>query len=232
MYTADAMDPRPGFPFRLFLPMVQLLVCIAILWPYGPGLRRQMWHSIQRLAPDLLGGDQTAPASQIIINVTPPSSQPKPELNPFEMRLTAPAALNLPAGLVQVPFVALTPDKTEWVPSGMWFREWRAVSWPFAGIVFWWLAGRGLEALSAARERLIRPILRPGEVVAGLALFVAGVAACIVLADKGLATPPADLLLAAGGVLWAILGAVIVAAAILQSRIRRQARLQGIAYVP
>ena len=65
----------------------------------------------------------------------------------WEIRRTVPVALNLPVLLVQLPYyVVLNPEKREWVPKGMSFEVWRALSCPFAGMLFWWFAGRGIEA--------------------------------------------------------------------------------------
>ena len=226
--------PSPGFPFRWLLPMTQLLVCILLLQAYWSNLRAQVLRLIQRFEQSLQGNDQPRPQPAMVLNVTPdvPASP-----QPVDPRLTAPAAFNLPVGFVQAPFVFFSPDKTEWAPEGMLLSEWRAVTWPFIGIIFWWLAGRGLEAFSAAassrRYAIIRPPLHRIEVTLGLCLLALGSAAGLLFAlghnPLGLIT---DWVFAAGAGLWAVLGAVIVAARLLQWRIRRRARIQGIAYVP
>lgn len=220
------MDAQPGFPFRWVLPITQLLVCIVILRPDWPSLRAEVGHSLEGLKQSLLESDKPAPDSEIVIDVTPAAPPPPTEPNFYEIRITTPAALNLPVGIAQIPFVLTSPTRTEWVPSGMWLREWRAVSWPFVGAIFWWIAGRGLEALGAARQRLIRPRLHWAETATGVALFISSVVVGVVLTDRGRDTPPADLVLTAGGVLWAILGAVIVAARLMQWRVRYKARVE------
>jgi len=53
--------------------------------------------------------------------------------------------------------VILNPSKEEWVPLGMDVITWRAISWPLLGILFWWSAGRGIEALIATRRGLVQP---------------------------------------------------------------------------
>src|SRR5882724_13188324 len=146
--------PFRGFPFRWFLPLAQLMVCVLILWPYWPGMCLQLWASIHGRAPFVPTPEQLPPGTTIDIEV-PPSPQREQELDWFDIRLRAPASLNLPVGIVQLPYVISNPAKTEWVPRGMFSQMWRAVSWPFVGIVFWWMAGRGVEGLVAALRRAI-----------------------------------------------------------------------------
>jgi hypothetical protein len=226
--------PSPGFPYRWFLPVIQLLVCILVLQPYWFRLRTEVWRSIQGWEQSLLGNDESRPQPAIVLNATPDLPAP-PE--PVDIRLTAPAALNLPVGFVQVPFVLFSPDKTEWAPEGMLLEEWRGLSWPFLGLVFWWVAGRGLEAFFAAAGRrrfaIIRPPLHWIEVTVGLCLFVMGSVAGLMYAfGRNPFVLMRDWVFAAGAGLWAVLGAVIVVARLLQWRLRRLARIQGIAYVP
>jgi hypothetical protein len=151
--------------------------------------------------------------------------------------------LNIPVGFIQIPFMLDNPDRSEWAPDGMWIREWRAVSWPFVGMIFWWIAGRGLEALGAgirffASSRkpdnqpggVIRPPVYWIEVAAGASLIAVGGATCYVLSSRegvlGLAT---DYALAAGAGLWAALGVVIVGGGFMQWRVRRVRRREELA---
>jgi hypothetical protein len=55
------------------------------------------------------------------------------------LRMRVPVLLSFP----------VVPDKREWTPRGMLPEEWRALTWPFAGILFWWCAGRGIAAAAA-----------------------------------------------------------------------------------
>jgi hypothetical protein len=87
----------------------------------------------------------------------------KSEIKVFEIRKWIPQVLNIPVELIQIPCAILTPDKEEWVPSGLDLMTWRAISWPLVGILFWWSAGRGIDALLSARRDLIQP-KRPSEV--------------------------------------------------------------------
>ena len=224
--------PSPGFPFRWLLPMIQLLVCMVMLQPYWFRFRSQVTRETKTYWQSLLGVSEAHPQPAMLLNITP-----EEPAQPVDPRLTTPAALNLPVGFAQLPFVLLSQDRAEWTPEGMLLPEWRALSWPFAGILIWWLVGRGLEAfLAAARSRrfaIIRPPLHNVEVAIGLAVLVAGSALSMLYLvgrnPSGLVTDP---LLAAGAGFWAVLGATMVFARVLQWRIRRRARMDGIAYVP
>jgi len=100
---------------------------------------------------------------------------------------------------------------------------WQAMIWPIVGVVFWWMSGRGMEALFAARKRIERQRINLIELAFGLSFVIFGSALCAVLAFDSYSTER-ESMLAAGGGLWAILGTVLVLAFILQWRIRRRTR--------
>lgn len=229
---------RPGFPFRIVLPLVQLLVCLALLWPHLPALSGQLRLAVRELSAKVFGTEPAAENSQIVLDVTPIAAGRDQTTDLDAVRLTAPAALNIPVGFVQIPFMIDNPSRSEWAPPGMWIREWRAVSWPFVGLLFWWMAGRGMEAIAAgvrffassqkeeaARLHQRAPKLRWIEAGIGGALVVVGGASCYVLSSgngvPGLAT---DYVMAAGAGLWTMLGLVMVIAGIVQWRVKRAER--------
>jgi len=136
---------------------------------------------------------------------------------------------NVPVKFVQVPYVVLSMYNIEWTPRGvrwlpliMQFPDiWQAMIWPIVGVVFWWMSGRGMEALFAARKRIERQRINLIELAFGLSFVIFGSALCAVLAFDSYSTER-ESMLAAGGGLWAILGTVLVLAFILQWRIRRR----------
>ncbi len=229
---------RPGFPFRIVLPLVQLLICLGLLWPHLPALSSQLRVTVSRFSAKVFGTEPPAENSQIVLDVTPIAPRVAQALDLEAVRLTAPAALNVPVGFAQIPLMFNSPSRSEWAPPGMWIREWRAVSWPFVGMIFWWMAGRGLEAIGAAvrffsssnkeeagRQRRRAPELHWIELLIGGALVATGSASCYVLASGngvlGLAT---DYVMAAGAGLWAALGLVMVIACTVQWRVRKAER--------
>jgi hypothetical protein len=234
---------RPGFPFRIVLPLAQLLVCLGLLWPHLPGLSSQLRLPVLELSARVFGTEPSAENSQIVLDVTPIASPREQALDLDALRMTAPAALNIPVGFVQIPFILDRPSRSEWAPAGMQIREWRTASWPFVGLIFWWMAGRGVEAIgagvrffaSSAREEAERqyrraPRLHWIELAIGTALVVVGAVSCYVLASGngvlGLAT---DYVMAAGAGLWAALGLMSVIGGIVQWRVRIAERQTSVA---
>jgi hypothetical protein len=125
---------------------------------------------------------------------------------------------------VQLPYVILNPAKTEWVPKGMLTETWRAISWPFAGVLFWWGVGRGIEALRSSRKAIISPrVTLPETIFADLFVCVG-----IVVLVGTVTTTPDDrrdlqfIALLVGGLLWGVLASLTIAARIVQWRIRRK----------
>jgi len=143
-----AFPPRI-FPFRWVLPCAQLLLCFAVLWPVR-GLLLLGVSENPFFGLILKAGMISNPVLSYL--VVPPSTPDEERravalARHWEIRRTVPVALNLPVLLVQLPYyVVLNPEKREWVPKGMSFEVWRALSCPFAGMLFWWFAGRGIEA--------------------------------------------------------------------------------------
>src|SRR5258708_27147966 len=213
-----------SFPFRWVLPSVQLVVCFLLLWPARGVLILGVMESIDAYShstprksaiPDPRGADVRVP----------PVSFEKQRTNEAatrvaEIRTKAPLALNFPVLVVQIPYVVLNPTKQERVPRGMSFDTWRALSWPFAGILFWWFLGRSVEAFLAARRSVVHRRISWIETGFALILLVIGLVAFIGL----LTTTPDDgndlqfMTLLAGWLLWGVLATVTIAAHFLQWR--------------
>jgi len=129
------------WPDRI-LPLAQLLVCIAALWPArGRVLSDLILTARLHLVP-----------FQTRENL--PDSFPEHGLynGPGGIELLVPIVINSPVLLVQMPYILFNSDKMEWVPDGMSTDVWRAVSWPVIGMAFWWSASRGFRALFAFRR--------------------------------------------------------------------------------
>jgi hypothetical protein len=133
--------------------------------------------------------------------------------------MRVPVVLNFPVAVAQVPFSLIT--RRVWVPQGMLKESWRALMWPLVGIVFWWLTGRGIEALSASFQRTIHPRLHWMEVTWVVVLFVVGIVTFI-----GIVTSTPDdrrdkdfMALMYGGLLWGVLAGLTVTSRFRQWRI-------------
>src|SRR5579859_7994724 len=172
------MASHRGFPFRWVLPSAQLLVCLVLLWPVRQFLLFEVIQSIHSYSSSTQS-DGISSSEGVTIIVPPISREAQQRADSFtklwETRKTVPLALNFPVLIVQLPYVILSPTKTEWVPKGMFFDVWRALSWPFAGMFFWWFLGRGFEALSAARRSVAGPRISWVETAFALILFIIGI---------------------------------------------------------
>ncbi len=214
---------RP-LPFRWLLPVGQLLFCAILLWPFRLGILAEVRTSFQyRRAgiPNLLG---FPPGSKFVIDLDNPEVQRREREG--ALRIWGPALLNLPALFVQLPYVIASPTKNEWTPTGMWYLTWRDISWPLIGLMFWWMAGRGMDALLAARHGAIAPRIGWVGTLVGFLLLAMGLIVCIaVVAEHSAEDDPVPWIwvLAAGGI-WVLLGGSIVAARMCQRRIGRHLR--------
>jgi len=212
------------YQLRWLLPVAEILVCLVALWPArGHFLVGLMLAKLLR-APTQQGTRQVS---------EPPRVIDLPELTPEKQRevdaiyekalwrMRVPVVLNFPVAVAQVPFSLVT--RREWVPQGMLKESWRALIWPLVGIVFWWLTGRGIEALSGSFQRTIHPRLHWMEVTWAVVLVVVGIVTFI-----GIVTSTPDdrrdkdfMALMYGGLLWGVLAGLTVTARFRQWRIRK-----------
>jgi hypothetical protein len=223
---------KAALPFRWILPIVQLVICAAVLWPVRGEFAREYLrfrqpHSVSLELPEVPlreGG-----AVQLIIG--PLSEEERLEQERRDRLMTVPMVLNIPVLFLQLPYIVNTSDKREWIPFGIDFRIWRAVTWPILGSFFWYFGGRGLEALLAARRRSVEPRMTLPETLVGLIFSIGGLLLIFSFVWEFRAGVPADDFLTAvpGTVMiWASLGSFIVVAKLAQLRIMKspiQARL-------
>jgi hypothetical protein len=127
------------------------------------------------------------------------------------------AAMNLPAVVFEVPLMLF---KKDW--AGHSYRVGRAIAWPILAMVFWWIAGRGAEALAAARRKKVRPRIGWLETVIGFLLLSGGVTIVVGVEVFSGEDRHVLQLLAAIGALWASLGGLSVAAKVVQWRLQRR----------
>jgi hypothetical protein len=233
VYTADAMDAQyRSIPFRWILPVAQFVLCVLLLWQFWFGLGRHLWKSIQHPTAAPVVGQ--SPVLKFDLHpLTPPERRAADLFElPFELRLQIPAALNIPVWYSQFPYALShranrewTPRNVNWLPAVLRFPEfWRATTWPFVGIFFWWLAGRGFEAIVAARRRVTTPRIRWMEAAFGLFCLALGIVTCIFFFTEDRQYQPDIVMHAMGGLLWGLLGMVMVAASVIQWRLRTEAK--------
>jgi hypothetical protein len=214
-------DYRP-FPFRRILPIAQVLLCALLLFPYRESL---LWAVLGvRSAP-------TSPAVASTFRSNPDGTldfSPNPEFEQWmkakDYAYDAVSLLNLPGVFPQVPFMILRDRHDELRIEAIDFKTWRVITWPVLALPFWWMAGRGLEALIAARRGLI--FIRIGwmSTVISFLLMAGGLTITIgfLFAGKDRADPISQLM-AGSGLMWGVLASLTVAAKIAQWRLRKGA---------
>lgn len=78
-------------------------------------------------------------------------------------------AINLPGVLIQALISLPTSRNLSWHPAALLLDTWRALVFPFFALPFWWLVGRGLDAI-VTKERLHWLLLLAGTVLFALCL--------------------------------------------------------------
>jgi hypothetical protein len=219
-------DQHRSFPFRWVLPSVQLLVCLAILWPVRGRLLLGVEESIDSYSPPTSRDWIVLDPKGLVVPPITPEFQRTADIaaKVADLRMKVPLALNFPVLIVQLPYILVRPAKREWVPKGMFPDIWRALSWPFVGIFFWWFLGRSFEALPTARRSIVHPRISWVETAWALILLVTGLVTLIGL----LTSTPDDradaqfMTLLAGGLLWGLLATITIAARFLQWRLAKR----------
>jgi hypothetical protein len=210
------------FFYRRVLPIAQLLICTIVLWPSRYFVLFQLSQLIQKYVP-ASAERQNPPINIEIPTLTSKQLEEADRAARMEqVRMDVPVALNFPVLIAQLPYIV--PLRREWVPGGMMRETWRALSWPVIGIFFWWLAGRGADALCAIRKSGVTPRITMAETIFAGLVFGMGVASLVGI----LTSTPDDrrdiyfLGLIAGGILWGCLAMLTIAARLLQWRLLRK----------
>jgi hypothetical protein len=204
-------DYRP-ISFRRVLPIGQLLFCALLLYPSWNGSLRSLFH-IHTSRRVVINGD--------LMMVTPPSSLilwTHDADNAFEMV----SAFNAPSLIFQIPSIVLSQDRKDWHPESIDFKAWRAITWPLLALPFWWMAGRGLEAIFAAKRKIIEPAIGWTTTTISFFLMAAGSALGIGFLFAGPDRHDLHLqVFVAGCVMWGVLASFTVVARLAQWRLRR-----------
>src|ERR1051326_4751698 len=200
----ESIEPRHPFigkiRFAWLLPVAQLLLCAAFLWP----IRLTIVHELRISLPPFIEKTMVADCQRW---------SPKQDLF-----LGASVALNIPAGIIQMPF-----SMSKWAPKGMNDLVWRAISWPFVCIPFWWIAGRAIDALTVVKHRSLMPRISLIESVIGSIWVVIGALLFLMfLIMAAFKKDPELIRIAAAGGLWTLLGALSLIARFRQNRLREQ----------
>jgi hypothetical protein len=226
------MGAKPSrFPFRWVLPMGQLLVCFVVLWPARVYIHQQLTSHVvsfrtkaipaengtsdDRRVQTTILGQASGRKITMFITVVPANNQPVPKL-----RLTIATDLNLPAALFHVPIAMMRSSRR---PGTDPFAV-TAITWPIVGMIFWWIAGRGIEALRNSYRNVIAPrISAPEILLAAIMLFVALFAWLMIRSGDVTAGEPdpfGDFVLKSAFSLWSLFSVILLIAGFTQRRIR------------
>lgn len=111
--------------------------------------------------------------------------------------------IDLPANVVELPIDRLLstwPDT--WYPAGFTVFSWRAVTFPFYALPFWWFIGLGSDTL-LGRRRLAWPVLLLGSTLCLLCLL--GAIASTQEGERPFDAPGVHLPIVVGAYLWALM---------------------------
>ena len=217
-----SMTPIMRYQLRWILPVAQLSVCLVALWPARDYLLFSVIRAKEFYASRTQETGHLSEPQRVIVLPELTQDQRREIAAAFETaisRYRVPVVLNFPVAVVQVPYSLVT--QREWHPQGMLIEAWRALMWPLAGLVFWWLMGRGMEALWASFRSTLRPRLNPMEVTWAILLLAVGIVTLV-----GIMTSTPDdrrdkdfMALIYGGLLWGVLAGLTVSARFRQWRI-------------
>src|SRR5690242_10256648 len=113
---------QTSFALRWLLPLVQLILCVTALWPWRVTLVHQIGRSLgayQTLNSSLPKSAQVDGAGASVSAYMYADPQELRTLQALESHEWLPLMLNLPAGLVQLPYAILNPAKEDWRPKGI-----------------------------------------------------------------------------------------------------------------
>jgi hypothetical protein len=199
------------FALRWFLPVAQLFLCMFVLLPELPFLGFQIQSAATAYWPYHTSEANTPPAP--VMRVVDPAIVPiVPNVKLQEARIALPALINLPGFFI---------GASAWTPRGILPSYWRAMIFPLVGMIFWFVAGRGLEGLRAAQRRTRFPTITWVEFGASVFIIVACAMLCVGMSvdaslRQELVVPwPAAFVSSA---VWIALGSAAVTGRIMQWR--------------
>jgi hypothetical protein len=220
----------PGLPFRWLLPAAQLIVCFFAMWPYRLELIGWLILASRAHTPPQAVVEQPRAKVQappdVNVDLKPMTEAEARVYHQKEQIRWLPTALNIPSQLVQMPYAIWGPTHEDWSPRGMSRDAWETLTAPVLGILFWWIAGRSIEAILAARQGGLIPAITWIETLVGVLTLLLGALVCAAfLTERDADAVRPWQVMSIGGAIWTLLGLTTITARIAQWRIRRQNRL-------
>jgi len=237
----EGTNQARSLPYRHILPVFQFIVCVAVLISLrgailsaindsiNPQRRAGQPRSLSQPPPSASQspadfGHQAPNSEPVFTIISRPMTREEKRQEEIHDALTAiPAALNFPVFLVEAPLSFFSSPRSGGAMTTNDRKLWRALTFPVVGLLFWWIAGRAIEALCSMRRGIIFPRLRFIEGFAGALIMVVGLSSSLVMfADKSVLTDASLGMFALGAGLWAVLGSLSTITCLVQWRRRRR----------
>jgi hypothetical protein len=227
---------RKSIRWRWVLPIAQLAICLVALLPFLPMFYFQL-KTGQPFSQEFLDWkfrhlkNSNGGSNRMELHLYVP---PRPEgtWRWVLLRQDFPLALNLPGVVLEIPQAILSKGHTSWVPRGMLFEHWRALSYPFTTLILWFVVGRSADALLALKAGRIEPRMRLWDGVAAvLTSITAFLGLGLMVEEFFISNQSVDgMILCAGigGAIWTLLSLLVWVAIVRQWRVRRQSRMQAV----
>lgn len=200
---------RRRYSFRLVLPVGQLLLSgVLMLIVCGPRSLIPVRARVGYVAVKVTFTDTTA---------TPQHPQSDRWMRIKGQVFSSVWLLNLPGGMLQMKAAAYGINHHGWIAAAMDAISSSSLSSSVLALPFWWIAGRGADALAARRRKLIPLRIRFSEAAVSFVLLMGGALVASVEIVAFVSGNGAAMVLA-GMLLWSFLGGIGVRARYLERR--------------
>lgn len=242
--SAPTASVKRPLPFRLVLPLGQLLLCaVLILIVCGPRsllpVRTRPTGVVKITFTDRAATQPTRDVQPTKTDPTTTGTQPSRRAQPTrvvdvesdrQMRITGRVLasiweINLPGGILQMKMAAYASTHQGWLAKAMDAVSCSPFSCSVLCFPFWWIVGRSADALLARRRKVIAPRIHFVEAAISFLLLAGGVfltIGALVAFFTGRGEPGFPLAVTVV-LLWSFLGGIGVRARRDQLRLRRSA---------
>lgn len=216
----EAATRRP-FLFSLVLPLGQLLLCaVLIMIVCGPGSLMPVSSTGTIYVEAKNSVTEHASDGPVRPSETP--TPPNRRIWTAGHVLASIWLLNVPGSMVSMKLAAYGSTHQGFMARVLDGFASSQLSGSLVALPFWWIAGRGADALLAMRRNVIAPRIHLPETAIAFLLLAGGVLFCILEVVAFFSDRAAPMILAAMA-LWTFLGGITVRARYKQRRIMQAA---------
>ena len=208
---------RRPFPLRLVLPLGQLVLC-AVLIVIFCGTESLMPASTGTIYVGTKGVFTGRPVSGSDSFPTTHTQQPPaPHITAKGRILASIVLLNVPGDILQMKLMTYGRTHDGWLARAVDTFTSSLLSGSVLALPFWWIVGRGADALIALKRKAIQPRIRFAEAAISFLLLMGG-ALSSVFGIYAALSGDGSWMVAAAMLLWTLLGGVVVRAWQMQRR--------------